>query len=67
MEIQRLIKEFRSSRDAEHLISTLNKFIENGRPMQESRLQRMSELVIELYGKIDCRKCIFEVIVYNCM
>jgi hypothetical protein len=52
MEIQRHVKEFRSSGDAERLLSTLNKFIENGRPMQESRLQRMSELVIELYGKL---------------
>lgn len=45
------MNQCRSSTDAERLVSTLDKFIENGRPMQESRLQRMSELVIELYGK----------------
>lgn len=51
MDVQRHMNQCQSSRDAEHLVSTLDKFIESGRPPQESRLQRMSELVIELYGK----------------
>lgn len=50
-DVHRHMNQCRSSTDAERLVSTLDKFIENGRPMQESRLQRMSELVIELYGK----------------
>lgn len=56
MDVQRHMNQCQSSRDAEHLVSTLDKFIESGRPPQESRLQRMSELVIELYGKSIVRK-----------
>lgn len=48
----RKVTECRSPKEAEELINKMNKFVEEGKPKNDQRLNKISELAIELYGKI---------------
>ncbi|XP_025104045.1 coiled-coil domain-containing protein 141-like isoform X3 [Pomacea canaliculata] len=48
--IGRRAPECRAPQDAADLIQSLERFVEQGKPLQEQRLQKISELSLQLYG-----------------
>ncbi len=59
--IGRRSTECRNPQEANELIRKLEKYVEEGKPLQEQRLQKVSELAVQLYGKnyshyTDCKK-----------
>lgn len=49
--IGRRAPECRAPQDAADLIQSLERFVEQGKPLQEQRLQKISELSLQLYGQ----------------
>jgi hypothetical protein len=41
-----------SPEDANELIQPVNRFVEEGKPLQDDRLRQISELAVQLYGKL---------------
>ncbi|KAK3083136.1 hypothetical protein FSP39_014900 [Pinctada imbricata] len=50
LHIGRRVTECNSSQDAEQLLRNIDNFLQNGKPQQEARLDRMSQLAVDLYG-----------------
>ena len=48
--IGRQAPECRKPQQAAELIQNLERYVEKGKPLQEQRLQKVSELAIQLYG-----------------
>ena len=49
----RQAQQCKSPAQAEQLIKNLERFVEQGKTDQEARLQRISELAAQLYGRLD--------------
>ena len=49
--IGRRAPECKKPDQADELIKSLERYVEQGKPHQEQRLQKISELAIDLYGK----------------
>ena len=52
--IGRQAPECRKPQQAAELIQSLERYVEKGKPLQEQRLQKVSELAMELYGTLQC-------------
>lgn len=53
--IGRRSTECRNPQEANELIRKLEKYVEEGKPLQEQRLQKVSELAVQLYGKYNSK------------
>ena len=49
--IGRRVTDCRSSHDAQQLIQSMENFLRDTKPQQEARFERMTQLVVDLYGK----------------
>ncbi|XP_046554795.1 uncharacterized protein LOC124264120 [Haliotis rubra] len=63
--IGRRSTECRNPQEANELIRKLEKYVEEGKPLQEQRLQKVSELAVQLYGEQGPNKIRHVVIQYQ--
>ena len=51
IDIGRRINQCKSPREVDELVKPMDHFLQEGKPKQEERLRKISELAVELYGK----------------
>jgi len=64
------VNQCRNPAEVNELIRPINRFVEEGRPLQEDRLRHISELAVQLYGMymtypLLCKFGLFQFLTYH--